>query len=151
MLSTLFALVASVPALVIVAWLARRAGRYPAEAILAAGLAWPVFGIVASRAEEVLAPCSASAADPTRSTILAPPTEELLLLGFAAAVLLIRRPNGMRPAIALGLATGIGMNVWETALYVQAAGIFSGLGGEQVGQWSAIGARAALSGSGSTP
>jgi hypothetical protein len=144
--STLFALAAAIPALVIVSWLARRAGRSATEAILAAALTWPVFGLLASRIEEVLA--TGLGLGQEAFDLLVPPTEEVLLLGCACAVLLARPQRGLRAAIALGLATGIGMNVWETAFYVQAGWVLSSMSIDQPGQWTTVGLRAALLGFG---
>ena len=147
--SILYALLASVPALVIVAWLTRRAGRTGSEAILAAALTWPVFGLLASRVQEVILFIVGMRDESWAFAVLVPPTEELLLLACAAAVLLRKQPKGVRPAIALGLATGIGMNIWETGFYVQADIVLSQLGSTgQLGQWSVVGLRAALLGFG---
>lgn len=149
--STLFALVGSSIALLVTCWLARRAGRSASEAIIAAILAWPVFAILAERMQLAVSVVVGLPSDRLVVDILTPPVEELLLLVCATAVLVARPPRGARPAIAFGLAAGIGMNVFETAIYVQQASIASWMGYDSVDQWAIVGLRAPLFGFGLHP
>ena len=146
--SSLFALVGSVPALGITGWLAHRAGRSAPEVILTATLSWPVFAVLGGRAEAALATVVGLGADQRVADILTPPVEELLLVLCASAVLLAWPPRGLRTGIVLGLAAGIGMNVFETALYVQQGGVGSWMDVPFEGQWSVVAARGGLFGFG---
>jgi RsiW-degrading membrane proteinase PrsW (M82 family) len=143
--SLLFALVAAIPTFAMVAWLTRRAGRRAAEALLAAALAALLIAIQFGRIQSFLAAQLAISWSDLRPVILTPPVEEAVKLVAAATVLSLGLPRGARPAIVLGLAAGIGFNVFEAGLYVMKSSL-AGAGHE--GQWTTIWSRFALLGFG---